>query len=56
MATEAYDGIRDYLSELSNTDIKSLEDIVAFNIENRGTEGACAGDHPAFPTGQVIMT
>ena len=53
VTTEAYDALRDYLSELSNTNIKTLEDVVAFNIENRGTEGAFPGDHPAFPTGQV---
>ncbi|MCJ1341380.1 hypothetical protein MMC09_006676 [Bachmanniomyces sp. S44760] len=52
VATEAYNGIKDYLSELSNTNITTLEDIVAFNVENRGTEGAFPGDHPAFPTGQ----
>ncbi|KAL8949284.1 MAG: hypothetical protein Q9222_004590 [Ikaeria aurantiellina] len=52
VTTEAYDGINDYFSELSNTKIKTLEDVVAFNIDNRGTEGAFPGDHPAFPTGQ----
>lgn len=41
-----------YLSELSNTSIKTFEDIVNYNIENRGTEGAYPGDHAAFPTGQ----
>lgn len=50
---EAYNGINAYLSELSNTDIKSFEDILEFNRENTGTEGARPGDHPAFATGQV---
>ncbi|KAF2436222.1 amidase [Tothia fuscella] len=49
---DAYNGINSYLSECSGTDIKSLEDVVAYNEANRGTEGAFPGDHPAFPTGQ----
>jgi amidase len=44
------------LAELGNTKIKSLEDIIEFNKENTGTEGANAGDHPAFPTGQVMSS
>ncbi|KAL8712601.1 MAG: hypothetical protein Q9220_003132 [cf. Caloplaca sp. 1 TL-2023] len=55
VTTEAYDGITDYLSELSNTNIRSLEDVIQFNIKNRGTEGASPGDHPAFPTGQDVF-
>ena len=50
---EAYNGMNQYLSELSGTPVKTFEDIVDFNIENYGTEGAFPGDHPAFPTGQV---
>lgn len=50
---DAYNGIRKYLSECTHTAIKSLEDVVAFNEKNRGTEGASPGDHPAFMTGQV---
>ena len=53
MKVEAYNGINAYLSELCSTPIKTLEDIVEYNIKNRGTEGAFPGDHPAFPTGQV---
>ena len=49
---EAYNCMNAYLSELSNTSIKTIEDIVKYNIENRGTEGAYPGDHAAFPTGQ----
>ncbi|EON67128.1 hypothetical protein W97_06381 [Coniosporium apollinis CBS 100218] len=49
---EAYNTINAYLSELSNTSIKNLEDVIAFNEENAGTEGASPGDHPAFPNGQ----
>lgn len=51
--TEAYNSLNSYLSELQNTNIKTFDDIVRFNAENSGTEGASAGDHPAFPTGQV---
>lgn len=52
---EAHNGINSYLSELTNINIniKTFEDIVAFKEENTGTEGAKAGDHPTFPTGQV---
>ncbi|CCF39035.1 glutamyl-tRNA(Gln) amidotransferase subunit A [Colletotrichum higginsianum] len=62
-----YNNIKKYLSELQNTDIRSLEDIIRFNYENDGTEGGHpygqnytdAGSgrtsyhgHPAFRTGQ----
>jgi amidase len=47
-----YNNIRDYLAELSNTDIRSLEDIVQYNIDNVGTEGGLPGIHPAFGSGQ----
>ncbi|KAI9668015.1 MAG: hypothetical protein M1821_000835 [Bathelium mastoideum] len=49
---EAYNGINNYLSSLSDTDIKTLDDVLAYNIENGGTEGARRGEHPAFPNGQ----
>ena len=50
---EAYNTINAYLSDLSNTSIKSVEDIVSYNERNRGTEGAYRGDVAAYPTGQV---
>lgn len=50
---ECYGLLNAYLSRLQNTSIKTVEDVVRFNEENTGTEGAQAGDHPAFPTGQV---
>lgn len=50
---DAYNDINAYLSELSNTSIKSVEDIIEYNDNNTGTEGAEPGDHPAFVTGQV---
>jgi amidase len=34
-----YNNIRDYLSELENTDMHSLEDLVAYNYDNDGAEG-----------------
>lgn len=52
---EAYNGIKSYLSELSDTEIRSVEDIVGYNIKNTGTEGAQPGDHPAFASGQVSV-
>ena len=50
---EALQGINSYLSELSEIPMKTLEDVIEFNQQNTGTEGAKPGDHPAFPTGQV---
>ncbi|KAL8964041.1 MAG: hypothetical protein Q9183_004753 [Haloplaca sp. 2 TL-2023] len=49
---DAYNGINAYLANLSQPEIRSFEDIVAFNTENAGTEGPEAGDVPAFPSGQ----
>lgn len=50
---DAYHGINSYLLELSDTCMKSVQDIIGYNNENSGTEGAQPGDHPAFPSGQV---
>lgn len=47
-----YNNIKTYLSELENTEIKSLEDIVAYNYNFTGTEGGYAGINPAFSSGQ----
>jgi amidase len=47
-----YNNIAVYLSELTNTNIKSLQDIVDYNIANVGTEGGLPGIHPAFGSGQ----
>ena len=52
---ETYDLMSKYLSQLSNTPMKSLEDIVRFNDENDGTEGGHAGTLPAFPDGQALF-
>lgn len=45
----------EYLSKLSNTPIRTLADIVKYNIDNRGTEGGHPGDHPAWPDGQPLF-
>ena len=50
---DAYNGINAYLSELSDTCIKSVEDIIQYVEKNSGTEGAYPGDHQAFPSGLV---
>ncbi|KAF8857374.1 amidase signature enzyme [Acephala macrosclerotiorum] len=50
-----YNDIAAYLSELNNTDIRSLEDIVQYNLENLGSEGGLPNIHPAFPSGQDIF-
>lgn len=47
-----YNDIKRYLSELNNTNIHSLEDIVQYNIDNLGTQGGLPGVHPAFGSGQ----
>ncbi|KAK5688951.1 hypothetical protein LTS10_000931 [Elasticomyces elasticus] len=40
------------LAELSNTPIRSLADLVNYNIANVGTEGGTPGIDPAFGSGQ----
>jgi amidase len=49
-----YNNIKAYLSELDNTEIRSLEDIVAYNYANDGTEGGHPWPLgiPAFYSGQ----
>jgi amidase len=49
-----YNNIKAYLSELENTKIRSLEDIVAYNYANDGTEGGNPWPFgiPAFYSGQ----
>jgi amidase len=50
---ECYYLMKEYLSKLKNTNMKTVEDVVRFNDENAGSQGANPGDHPAFPSGQV---
>ena len=47
-----YNNIKAYLSELENTNIRSLEDLVQYNIANLGSEGGIPGINPAFGSGQ----
>ncbi|MCJ1255278.1 hypothetical protein MMC24_003094 [Lignoscripta atroalba] len=47
-----YNNIKSYLSELENTNIRSLEDIIQYNIDNLGSEGGLPGINPAFGSGQ----
>lgn len=47
-----YNNLRDYLAEVKNTKIKSVEDVVQYNIGNYGTEGGYPSIHPAFGSGQ----
>ena len=47
-----YNNIKSYLSELQNTNIRDLEDIVQFNFDNDGSEGGYPGINPAFGSGQ----
>ncbi len=47
-----YNDIKAYLAELDNTNIRSLEDIMQYNIDNLGTQGGYPNIHPAFGSGQ----
>ncbi|KAI9673394.1 MAG: hypothetical protein M1817_002856 [Caeruleum heppii] len=47
-----YNDIKQYLSEVENTSIKSLEDIIKYNIDHVGSEGGYPSIHPAFGSGQ----
>ena len=47
-----YNNLRDYLAELNNTNIRSVEDLVQNNIDNYGSEGGYPSIHPAFGSGQ----
>lgn len=47
-----YNNIATYLSTLENTDIRSLADLVQYNIANLGSEGGEPGINPAFGSGQ----
>ncbi|KAK5996538.1 Putative amidase [Cladobotryum mycophilum] len=52
-----YNNIKTYLSTLGNTNMRSLEDIVQYNIDNDGSEGGYAWPrgNPAFFSGQDIF-
>lgn len=56
VAVDFYNNINNYLSQLSNTDIQTLDDIVQYNYDNDGSEGGYPypqqGGIPAFSSGQ----
>ncbi|KAL8849123.1 MAG: hypothetical protein Q9221_005892 [Calogaya cf. arnoldii] len=47
-----YNNLRTYLSELRNTTVRSVEDVIRFNDEHPFAEGARPGLNPAFASGQ----
>lgn len=57
MKTDFYNDIRDYLANLAANprNIRSLEDIIAFNREHADEEGGLPGRHDAWPTGQDVF-
>lgn len=54
-AIQTYYLMNDYLSKLETTSIRTLEDVVAYNDNNRGSEGGHRYDIPAFPDGQPLF-
>ncbi|EIT82788.1 alpha-glucosidase [Aspergillus flavus] len=47
-----YNNLKDYLSEVENTKVKSVEDLVQYYQDNYGSEGGYPSIHPAFGSGQ----
>ncbi|KAK5070587.1 hypothetical protein LTR64_000260 [Lithohypha guttulata] len=54
-AVQTYYLMNQYLSKLTNTPIRTLEDVAKYNDENRGSEGGHPYDIPAFPDGQPLF-
>lgn len=52
IAVDFYNNIKTYLAELANTNVRSLEDLVQYNLDNAGSEGGLPGVNPAFASGQ----
>lgn len=52
MKVDFYNDLRAYLSEVENTEIRNLEDVVQYNYDNSGTEGGFPDVHPAWHSGQ----
>lgn len=50
-----YNGLKSYLAELSNTSIRSVEDVIDFNYTHAKEEGASPGDNPAWPLGHNTL-
>lgn len=49
---DAYNDINRYLANLVESPVRTIDDVVAYNQANDGTEGAAPGIMPAFPHGQ----
>jgi amidase len=47
-----YNDITAYLANLNNTSIRTLDDIMEYNVVNVGSEGGLPDVHPAFKSGQ----
>ncbi|KAI0166652.1 amidase [Xylariaceae sp. FL1272] len=45
---DAYNGINSYLQNLAESPVRSLEEIIEYNVQNVGTEGGLPGVVPAF--------
>lgn len=54
-AIQTYYLTNTYLSKLTNTSIRTLDDIVAYNNANSGSEGGHPHDLAAFPDGQALF-
>jgi amidase len=49
---DAYNGINSFLVSLETSPVRNVEDVVKYNKQNNGTEGAVPGAVPAFSDGQ----
>ncbi|OAA69677.1 amidase family protein [Cordyceps fumosorosea ARSEF 2679] len=52
-----YNNMNAYLQELTNTNVKTVDDIIRYNFENDGAEGGhpWPRGHPAFYSGQDVF-
>lgn len=52
-----YNNINRYLSELNNTEIRTIDDIIQYNLDNEGAEGGrpWPQGHPAWFSGQDVF-
>lgn len=47
-----YNHVKKYLDEVSKCQIRSVEDIIEYNLDSAGSEGGLPGMVPGFPAGQ----
>lgn len=54
MKVDFYNDLKRYLSNLTTNpnNIKTLEDVIAYNVEHTEREGGVPRTHPAWPIGQ----